>query len=387
MYRITTRNGMKHWVHEQGRGVYSPDGSINSVEGFIFDNTKEKLLNDTLKTSENRLKLLFSHMHSGAAIFTVDKVKKDLILIEINNAAEIMEGKKRNELIGSSFFDIFNNPSATELLTAAHQIIENGEPQYLARIPFNHGKKYRWREAYLYSAPSHLGKEIFMLYSDITDRIIFEQQTIASLREKELLLKEVHHRVKNNLQIISGILKLQLYTEGEHDVKEIIQNCRNQVYSMAAIHEKLYNATNIANINIKLYIEDLVDYLNQEYTGITNTITFNVDCDPDINLDIDTCIPCGLILNETITNAVKYAFPPGTEKKEISIQFKKDANSYIMQISDNGIGMEDAASISTKKSLGMELLRRLSRQLRGDASIDGMNGTTITVTFPISHRR
>lgn len=387
MYRITTHNGVKHWVQELGRGTYLSDGTLNSVEGFISDFTKEKKLNDTLKTSENRLKLLFTNMNSGAAIFTIDKPKKDLILIEINSAAEKIERKSRDDLIGKSFFDIFANPSAKELQTAAYQIIEDGKPQYLARIPFSYGSKYNWREAYLYSASSHLGKEIFLLYNDITDRIIFEQQTIASLREKELLLKEVHHRVKNNLQIISGILKLQLYTEGEQDIKEIIQNCRNQVYSMAAIHEKLYNATNISKIHIKTYIEDLVDYLNQEYAGITNTITFNVDCDPDIYLDIDTCIPCGLILNETITNAVKYAFPHETNNKEIVVRFNKKSESYVMQIADNGIGMDDIAAVNAKKSLGMELLRRLSRQLRGNATIDGMNGTTITITFPISNRR
>ncbi len=381
-YRIQSRSGKIHSVMEQGRGVYSPDGNLSSIEGFIFDNTKEKQLHDSLHISEKRLKLLFSHMNSGAAIFSVDERKRDLVLLDLNSSAEKMENKTRSELVGMSFFDIFTNPSAQSMREAGETIIEDGKPKFLPKIPFSSGNKTRWREAYLFRANSLHGKEVFLLYSDITDRIIYEQQTIASLREKELLLKEVHHRVKNNLQIISGILKLQLYAEGDQDITEIIQNCRNQVYSMASIHEKLYNASNIANINIKSYIEDLVDYLSQEYSGITTAIAFDVDCDPDIYLDIDTCIPCGLILNETITNAVKHAFPKNSKDKTIQIRFEQDNDSYIMKIADNGVGLDDVTRVQKKKSLGMELLWRLSRQLKGNVSIEGTGGTTITVSFP-----
>ena len=140
-----------------------------------------------------------------------------------------------------------------------------------------------------------------MVFSDISDHVHDEEKIIASLHEKELLLKEVHHRVKNNLQIISGILKLQAMRTEDPVTSEILQDCRNQVFSMANIHEMLYNSRDISRIHVREYVENLINHLKQEYQGTGSLITFVTEIDPDIILDIERCIPCGLILNELIT--------------------------------------------------------------------------------------
>jgi len=211
--------------------------------------------------------------------------------------------------------------------------------------------------------------------------VLAEQQIISSLREKELLLKEVHHRVKNNLQIISGILKLQSMKIHDPQAQEIIQECRNQVYSMASIHELLYNSKDIGKIRIEEYINRLVDHFKQEYGGTSARIKLVVAVDPGIVLDIERCIPCGLILNELITNAVKYAYKPD-EEGEIRISFTQDSSSYLMQVADDGMGLPKDFDERKSRSLGMELTLRLTQQLQGRLEIMSEKGTIFKVIFP-----
>ncbi|HWQ63944.1 MAG TPA: response regulator [Methanospirillum sp.] len=379
-YRIFTSTLKFKWVWEQGVGVLNENGDVIGLEGFIIDITRQKVLDDQVKVSQNRLNMLFSNMNTGCAIFLDHDGDGRFILIEMNKAAENLEGKKKETLLGRTFHEYFGPATPFELNTALNNLITSGVPQNLPRIHFDTSSGEKWLEIYLSNTQVGNAHEIFLIYNDVTDRIRDEEQIIASLQEKELLLKEIHHRVKNNLQIISGILKLQGMKSTDPVTSEILQDCRNQVFSMASIHELLYSSHDIGKINVKEYVGNLINHLKQEYLGVDISLRYITDIDPDIVLDIERCIPCGLILNELITNAVKYAFEPGGNG-EIRVSFINQNHIYRMEVSDNGRGMPEDGKNSTGTSLGTELVSRLTHQIKGKIIRPKGQGTTITILF------
>ncbi|NLV26308.1 MAG: response regulator [Methanomicrobiales archaeon] len=384
-YRITTKEKKFRWVLEQGAGIYDTNGGLIGIEGIIMDITRQKLLDDQVRMFHTRLKTLFMLMNSGCAIFRSEGDVDSTILVDINNAAEEIEKKQKNELVGQPFKTIFNNadPSFHDALSG---IIQDNKSRNLVKCKIKYPYGIRFFDIFLNIAPVDPEKsisEIFLIYTDVTSRVKTEQQIIASLREKELLFKEIHHRVKNNLQIISGILKLQSLRIDDPRAQEIIQECRNQVYSMASIHELLYNSKDIGKIRLEEYISKLVDHLKHEYEGVSTHLQFIVKTDPKIYLDIERCIPCGLILNELIMNAVKYAFDPDKEG-EIRISFTQHEQSYHMQVADNGRGLPKDFDVRKSQSLGMELTSQLTHQLRGKLTISSEKGANFLVTFPIT---
>jgi len=203
---------------------------------------------------------------------------------------------------------------------------------------------------------------------DITERIEAEEKIVNSLKEKEILIKEIHHRVKNNLQIIYSLLNLQSNISQNPESISVINNAKNRVRSMVLIHEKLYQSENIANINFTEYITELVNNLINSYQHNDKKINVKFDIKNNVHIDIDEAIPCGLIINEIVTNSLKYAF---VNRKEGTIYIKFDFKEmksgkikYNLIIRDNGIGLPE--NIDTSKSLGMQLISSLSEQLQGE---------------------
>lgn len=382
-YRITTKEKKFRWVLEQGTGIYNDEGSLIGIEGIIMDITRQKLLDDQVRMFHTRLKTLFMLMNAGCAIFRSEGTIQSTTLVDINNAAEEIERKKKEELIGKSFESIFSDADPT-FHEALSGMLQDKQSRTLVKCKITYPYGIRFFDIFLNIAPIGSEKqsmEIFLIYNDVTSRVKTEQQIISSLHEKELLFKEIHHRVKNNLQIISGILKLQSLRITDPRAQEIIQECRNQVYSMASIHELLYNSKDIGRIRLEEYISKLVDHFKHEYEGISMRLQFIVETDPDIYLDIERCIPCGLILNELIMNAVKYAFDPD-KLGEIRISFTQNERTYHMRVEDNGRGLPSDFDVRKSQSLGMELTSQLTHQLRGKLAISGEHGTSISVIFP-----
>ncbi len=215
---------------------------------------------------------------------------------------------------------------------------------------------------------------------DITDRIIAEAALRASLRDKEVLLQEVHHRVKNNLQIICSLLDLQAQNITDQKTLEVFQESYNRVKSMALIHEKLYQSTSLETIDFSEYVETLAYYLLQSYNVNSEIITIKVTVEP-ICLNLDTAIPCGLIINELISNSLKYAFPQGTGGL-IEIKFKSEnAQRFILKVKDNGIGFPQDFNLQKIPTLGLKLVKMLTQQLDGDIELDQSNGTEFKMKF------
>lgn len=216
---------------------------------------------------------------------------------------------------------------------------------------------------------------------NITDRKAAETRLKASLAEKEVLLKEIHHRVKNNLQIIDGLLQMQARRASAPLIRRALQDSQNRIASIALVHEKLYCSSNLANIDFTHYIPDLVFHLFETYKIGSNQIHLSIQVDP-ITLDIETAITCGLILNEIVSNALKYAFP-NQRTGEIQIRFYPcDHRMLVLSIQDNGIGLPATVDIDHTQTLGMALIRGLTEQLEGSLDIDRQHGTRFTITFP-----
>ena len=202
------------------------------------------------------------------------------------------------------------------------------------------------------------------------------------LQKKETLLKEVHHRVKNNLQTVSSLLSLQSRAVADPKMESIIKSSQHRVVSMSMVHEMLYKRDDYTSkIELKPYVKELCDYLIRSVKGNAENVITDLDVG-DFRLSIDTVIPLGLIINETITNALKYGIP-NEENGVIKIRLtKKDANRYEMYLGDNGVGFAHDIGPKTTKSLGLKLIHNLARQLRGTIERDvEAKGTFYRVIF------
>ncbi len=210
-------------------------------------------------------------------------------------------------------------------------------------------------------------ENIFAAVIDITETKTAEEALQKSLQEKEVLLREIHHRVKNNLQIIYSLLDLQLDSVENKELIKFFQNLKDRVRSMALIHEKLYQTGDFSQIDMKDYITTLVDYLYNSYIKYSGEPEFEIDVE-DIKLPIDSAIPCGMIISELISNSLKYAFPPSSkiEGPKIILKLKMtNLNEFELNISDNGIGIPIDYDIENSQSLGLQLIGMLTQNLNG----------------------
>jgi two-component sensor histidine kinase len=218
------------------------------------------------------------------------------------------------------------------------------------------------------------------LKSEIVYRKQAEEALQKSLKEKEALLKEIYHRVKNNMQIVSSLLNLQSKNVTDEKALEMLRESQGRIRSMALIHEKLYQSDDLSSIDFAKYINTLTINLFNIYRVNSGVIGFTVDA-KDVSFDIETAIPCGLIINELVTNALKHAFPKG-RKGNINISLHElEKNKFRLSVKDNGIGIPKDKDILNAGTLGLRLVMNLSKQINGTVKMDGTNGTSFEITF------
>lgn len=207
------------------------------------------------------------------------------------------------------------------------------------------------------------------------------QSSTISLREKEVLLKEIHHRVKNNLQVISSLLNLQSENITDSHSLEKFKESQNRVRSMALVHEKLYESKDLSRINFAEYIEAFTDVVNRSYNITEGRVKLHLKVDlVDSYFNIDIAIPCALMLNELVSNAFKYAFPD-QRKGNLYLDFKKEKKEYVFIVRDDGIGIPAHISTKNSPSLGLQLVDMLTQQINGKVSILRDGGTTFVIKF------
>jgi PAS domain S-box-containing protein len=212
---------------------------------------------------------------------------------------------------------------------------------------------------------------------DISERKAAEEKLRRSLEEKEVLLREIHHRVKNNLQVISSLLSAQARDVEAPAVRERFEETQDRIRSMAAIHEQLYQSDDLARIDFDAYLKTLLEELFRSHR--TPHIGRSLETDAQA-LPIDQAIPAGLIVNELVSNALEHAFPEGADGT-VSVAYRADGGEAVLVVADDGRG---ADALDSEDSLGLRLVRGLTRQLRGTLSTDTEDGVTVQVTFPIN---
>ncbi|MFZ6050674.1 PAS domain S-box protein [Halocola ammonii] len=224
--------------------------------------------------------------------------------------------------------------------------------------------------------------EISCLAYDITERKEIDRKIRDSLKEKEVLLQEVHHRVKNNLQVISSILNLQSSYVKDQNTLDILKESQNRIKSMSFIHESLYQTTDFSSIEFTQYIETISRNLIHSYSYTTGPVELDTDFDT-IYLSIDQAIPCGLIVNELVSNALKYAFPEADESRDntIKLHVKQNKRTISLLVADNGVGLPEDFKHEESDSLGIQLVYTLSEQLDAKLEVGNDTGTSFLITF------
>ena len=219
-------------------------------------------------------------------------------------------------------------------------------------------------------------------YQDRIDTRRAQEQIAASLREKEVLLKEIHHRVKNNLQIISSLLNLQAGAIRDPFDRQLLLDSQQRIRAMALIHEKIYQSSNLSVLEFSDYVQSLLVSVVRAYPLDSSLVRIIPEVDP-VFFDIDTAIPCGLIINELVTNAVKYAFPE-ERKGEIRIELTRDGDGVNhLMVADNGVGVPPETDLLAAKTLGMQLVDMLTQQLDGALAWQGVGGVSFLISFPL----
>lgn len=383
MYRIVRPDGEIRWICDRSFPVYDSNGRIYRVAGIADDITSRKQAEDALRESEAKLNGI---LNSAIALISRFRVfaNQDWEYEFLSSACEAVYGYTSQELIANKRLwqsRVLPEDWEAVILPLFEEIFGERTSTFEYRLYHKDGS-LRWILASLTSQRDDAADcwMVTIVETDISDRKRVEEQLRISLQEKEALLKEVHHRVKNNLQVISSLLDLQSQRIQEPQTLEAFRESQTRVRSMALIHEKLYQSESLSKVNLAEYIQILATYLIQTYAINPDRITLQLNLEP-VALNLDTAIPCGLILNELISNALKHAFP-GNTGGTIWINLcclrqgvpGEGSDAFELVVGDDGVKFPELPDFSRAKSLGFQLVSILIGQLNGQIEVSQSQG-------------
>ncbi|MBE9529267.1 MAG: PAS domain S-box protein, partial [Proteobacteria bacterium] len=348
---------------------------------MIDDISERKAAENALKKSEASLKRAQELTHIGS--FAVDPDTLHVTGTEEMFRLFSIPEKAEKGATFESFAETFHPDDLEQNSTLFQRALEFGEEWDVEhRIICPDGKE-KWVHALGEAITDESGTvvEIIGTVQDITERKSVEEAIKKSLAEKEVLLKEVHHRVKNNLQVISSILNLQSGYITDESLLSIFKESQDRIKSMALIHEKLYRSNELTSIDFQEYVETLSATLFCSY-ALGQNVKFSVDV-ADVRMDVDVAVQLGLLLNELCSNAMKHAFPdnrPG--ELTIKLGATEDKGLYMLSVADDGVGLPDDFDIESTTSMGVRLIGAMVTQLEGTLKIERTDGTKFEITFP-----
>ncbi len=208
------------------------------------------------------------------------------------------------------------------------------------------------------------------------------KHTERALHEKETLLREIHHRVKNNMQVVSSLLGLQARAVSNEETRRMLQDTRDRIQSIALLHEILYESGELAAVDFPKYILQMTDYLVRSYRADQRRIQIQADIQR-VGLDLDAALPCGLLVHEVVTNALKHAFPEGRAGEVRIVLRRQPAGTVGLELSDDGVGLPEGLDWTSARSLGLRLIREVANQLSATLHIESAGGTKVRLTIPI----
>lgn len=351
----------------------------DELEKRVEERTAELVtVNQSLRETQQRQKALLDNIPDMAWL-----KDSDCNYIAVNEPFGQACGFKAEELTGKSDFDVFSKAVAERSRAEDIEIMNSRSPKRVEQRMTDADGNVRWLETIRTPIIDEHREVIGTtgVARDITRRKRFERHIKQSLKEKESLLQEVHHRVKNNLQIISSLLGLQAASIEDQRAVEILKDSQSRIRSMAFLHEKLYASRDLAKVDFSEYIRDLTAAALGSYSELAARISLHLDID-EVHLGVGTALPCGLVINELISNCVKHGFPNG-RRGNIQVKLRQSpSETYVLTVVDDGVGLPKELDYRNSKSLGLRLVKNLTElQLCGTLTVRTGKGTEVQIAF------
>jgi PAS domain S-box-containing protein len=397
--RARTKSGDLRWIRISCRPVHA-DGGHGGLQGTFADVTDRKWIEEILQDSEQKFRRVVEESPEGIVL-----VDSSGVIVEWNKGEEAIVGIERDEAVGRPVWDVMHcllpperrTPESHErikeavlmLILGRRERSEDGAAETEILRP-DGGR--RIVQETLFPIHTDKGCMVGSFTRDVTEEKKAQERIEVSLREKEVLLKEVHHRVKNNLQVISSLLDLSRLRTEDGPSRDTLTEARNKVYTMALIHSQLYASERVDRIDMAEYVRELATHIAKMYEtgGASVTPLLAIE---KIHLTMNQAIPCALVLNELITNAYKHAFR-GAAEGTLIISMKKTGDTLTrIEVKDNGVGMPEKAleagvETAGAGTLGLRLVQSIVRdQLKGALEIENDGGLAVRVTFADDERK
>ncbi|MDH4128775.1 MAG: DUF3365 domain-containing protein [Spirochaetota bacterium] len=349
--------------------------------GFVTYISKHHLLErkkieNTLKESEENLRTILDTMTEGVAlneiVYDNNNEMIDYRIINVNKHFYDTADYKNINVIGSLATELYGMSSDLIKSFWENQKKDNKTLYTEMYSPFKN-------RCFFISTSPFVNNKFVTVFFDITERKEAEKKIQESLKEKEILLREIHHRVKNNMQTIISLIKLQSRQIKDEQAVNLLKECENRILSMDRIHAKLYQTNDLIINNFNDYVKDLINNLFTSYNIPKSKINYIINIH-NISLGLNLAIPCGLIINELVTNCLKHAFP-NDKKGEIKISLVVINDTFELTIGDNGIGIADSIDITNADTLGLSLVNGWVKQIKGKIDVNIVDGTQFFIQF------
>ena len=372
------KDGGRLWTLVSATATPDTEGAFDGAFGMITDITERKRMEDTLRENAIRYRTLLDNLPQ-----LVWQRDLDSVFIDGNIACARALSTTVEALAGKTDYDFYPVELAEKYRADDRRVIENGAGETFEERFLSAGSE---RFARTTKVPLRDDKDKIYgtlgIAEDITERKQADGKIRATLEEKETLLREVHHRVKNNLQVIISLIKMRARLTQEEGTIQFLTELEGQAHTMALVYEQLYQSENLAQVNMAQYLRQLTSNVLDTY-GRRDAIQFRLDA--SIAMDVAQATPCGLIVNELFSNILKYAFPPGFQGiPTVSITLRQDHEIYHLKVSDNGVGFPSGYDWRAGQSMGLRLVNLwVTHQLGGTLAVSGKPGTTFDITFDL----